>query len=227
MTDFSDRDFDNEGSFGSDFGSNPEGYGDFADDWNDDESRDGVVQSSANLHSGDGDFQDEPLDDGDRYDDSMDRAPETVRMGLGGGDFADPNEEWLFVEDTESFVDDADPTDSDGDFIVHGLRDAYEAEGGDGDTWGVPADVLDDPLWEESGRDQGEYFRMKYGDGETYGDTTPEEDLIAMQEELLEMQIDSLSEGGGGDTLEHPEDTEAQRLDDEDEYRHDTGPGTK
>lgn len=34
----------------------------------------------------------------------------------------------------------------------------------DGDDWGTPADVLDDPLWEESGKNQGLYYAMKYGD---------------------------------------------------------------
>ncbi len=55
-------------------------------------------------------------------------------------------------------------------FDADALAELKEYVGGmqheDGLDWGVPQDVLDDPLWEDSGRDQGRYFFLKYGDDE-------------------------------------------------------------
>lgn len=53
-------------------------------------------------------------------------------------------------------------------FDADRLAELREYVGGmqheDGDDWGVPQEVLDDPLWEASGRDQGVYYFLTDGD---------------------------------------------------------------
>lgn len=283
-----------------------ESFSDFSDDgWGGEEGMLGAAYEFGHGIRGTGD----DFFDGDADAAGSDEFP-AERDDDPGGDFADPNDEWLDVEDATEWRQEAvempvyweegyrlaDEADADlnalgdanggsagdwsmeerldglpneGDPFNQGHSDysdeflaeqADEAEDGGGDSfdrigdamsrfradnpeWGQPPDdVLDDPEWERSGEDQGVYFDLKYpGDEDAgyhdssydvegaYGDTTPEEDLIAMKEELLDLELEHAQQADQteSDTLQHPEDTEADRQDDEDEHRHDTGPGTK
>lgn len=81
------------------------------------------------------------LGDDDEYQEP-DEAPETVTRGLGGDD-GDPNEEWLDISDPGEWMQEADPTDSEGDFAAMDDADESAAEAEyrqeddeqDSDTW--------------------------------------------------------------------------------------------
>jgi hypothetical protein len=168
---------------------------------------------------------------GDSDGDDPDGPPSTVVRGLGG-DFGDPNDEWMDA-DPDDFMADADPTDSEGDFAaddddeggpMSGLAAAIRQFNPDNDPdWGVPEDVLEDPDWEASGRDQGQYFKMKYPedvdsqgrsiyeDGDVddlqYDDEDDDEDDHGGGGFFARLRGRLGGGGGGGEVLELDDDT--------------------
>lgn len=106
--------WENEGGFDDAWGDDAESRADFADDgWGADGALGDAVSFGEGLLRGTGD----DAFDGDGFPDDLDGPPETITRGLGG-DFADPNDEWMDQSDPSGWAAEADPTDSDGDFLA-------------------------------------------------------------------------------------------------------------
>lgn len=99
------------------------------------------------------DYDEEWLDAQERHEEMLEAMSST-----GRGDFDDDDHD-------ELELDAGGDDEGDGDDVWGQIGAAIRAANPDGDPdWGVPQDVLDDPDWEASGREQGAYFKLKYGD---------------------------------------------------------------
>jgi hypothetical protein len=110
-----------------------------------------------------------------------------------------------------------------------GRSDAFWNEPGDagGPVAAESEDLTDEP--EISDADlaaQAEFYQTNEEYLEASGQLLAEEDERTSELEGLESAWD-MDTAIGSDELELPEDVAADRMDDEDEHRHDTGPGTR